>query len=195
MIGFSDDGRHYRVREGNAEALVAPDLLHARWHPWPDVDVETFLLPHSHGHVRIHVIRTPRPLATSEGGFAVPRTDGERDLRATDADGALVETKADASLILNLGSAAARTPLIHLSLPNTNLISARTWVPQLRATIPAGQTTLACFVCASPDRGVVRAGRAHSAVPDLDFLRERIRRIGRVPGAMSGRVAVVNATF
>ena len=190
MLGLSDDGRHYRVRESNAEALVSPELLYARWLPWPDVEVESFVLPSGIGHVRIHRIRTARPLATSEGGFAVARTDGERDLRETGADWALAETTTDASLIVSLAGIPARLPLVHRALPNTNLMSARTWVPQLRAMIPAGETVLACFACASPDREAVRATLAERPTATaVDALGARIRRTGQVPGAMSGRVS------
>ena len=45
--------------------------------------METVLLPHGDGHVRLHRVRTPRPLATSEGGFAVLRVD----LRGTGSSG------------------------------------------------------------------------------------------------------------
>ncbi|WP_293855382.1 DUF2264 domain-containing protein [uncultured Alsobacter sp.] len=189
MLGLSDDGRHYRVREGNEEALVSPEVLYARWHPWADVTVETVLMAHGAGHVRLHRIRTPRPLATSEGGFAVARTDGDRDLREAGDDWALAETSTDASLIVDLGPSTLRQPVVHRALPNTNLMAARTWIPQLRGTLQAGETVLACFACASPARDVVRAALAgRPAVPDFEALVERIRATGKVPGAMSGKV-------
>ena len=73
MLALSDDNRHYRVREENAEARIAGDVLFARWHPWKDVTVETWLKPASPWHIRIHRITTPRELHATEGGFAVAR--------------------------------------------------------------------------------------------------------------------------
>src|SRR6185312_4698430 len=60
MIGFSGDGRHFRVRESNDVAKIAGDCLYARWHPWPDVEVETWLVPSPPWHIRVHRITTPR---------------------------------------------------------------------------------------------------------------------------------------
>ena len=79
-LAFSDDGVHYRVRETNAEAKLAGDILYSRWSPWPDVTVETWLVPSAPWHVRVHRIRTPRALQTAEGGFAMARRDFDRDI-------------------------------------------------------------------------------------------------------------------
>ncbi|RYE79881.1 MAG: DUF2264 domain-containing protein, partial [Hyphomicrobiales bacterium] len=62
MLALSDDNRHYRVREENAVAQIAGDVLYAKWHPWQDVTVETWLRPASPWHIRIHRITTPREL-------------------------------------------------------------------------------------------------------------------------------------
>ena len=45
MLGLSDDKRHYRVREENETAQIAGTTLFSRWRPWPDVTVETWLVP------------------------------------------------------------------------------------------------------------------------------------------------------
>src|SRR5215217_1181265 len=50
-LAFSDDGRHYRVRESNEVAQIAGDTLFARWKPWSDVTVETWLLPANPWHI------------------------------------------------------------------------------------------------------------------------------------------------
>lgn len=120
------------------------------------------------------------------------RTDGDRDRRETGEDWAAVETSSDMANLVSLGATTPRQPLVHRALPNTNLMSARIWLPQLRAMIPAGETILACFACASPDRDAVREALATlPALPAPEALRERIRATGRVPCAMSGRVAEV----
>ena len=43
MIGFSDDGRHYRVREEQRGRADRRQQALRQWKPWPDVTVETWL--------------------------------------------------------------------------------------------------------------------------------------------------------
>jgi hypothetical protein len=153
MLALSDDGRHYRVRETNEVALIAGDRLFARWRPWSDVAVETWLVPAAPWHIRIHRINTPRPLQTTEGGFAISRADGDEDHRTAEAGRAEIVGKSDRAAIVDLSPGAPRTGHVQPALPNTNLIDARTWVPQLRGAIPAGTTVLAAAVLALPTGG------------------------------------------
>jgi len=187
MLGFSDDGRHFRVRESNEEARLAGSTLWARWKPWPDVEVETWLMPLGHGHLRVHRVRTPRRLQTIEGGFALARTDGSRDALTETADGAMIETPTDCSFIRNLGSSVPRRPRAHRAPPNTNLISARTWVPQLLCTIEPGETVLVAQVLAMADRqGARTAWAACPPPPTIETLERLMKTEGVVVGAMSG---------
>jgi hypothetical protein len=150
MIGFSDDGRHYRVRESNEAALMAGDSLYARWKPWRDVIVETWLMPANPWHIRIHRIQTPRPLHATEGGFAITRADLNADTYE-DGDGrGLARSATDLSVILDLTEGAKRAGRAHRAMPNTNLIAAKTIVPQLAGEIPAGTTVLMTAAMALP---------------------------------------------
>ncbi|WEX10124.1 DUF2264 domain-containing protein [Chelativorans sp. AA-79] len=150
MIGFSDYGRHYRVREGNEVATIAGDKLYARWKPWTDVTVETWLLPANPWHIRVHRIETPRPLSATEGGFAIARTDLNADVCEEGEGMALARSVSDVSIILDLSEASKRGGRAHRALPNTNLVSAKTIVPQLRGEIPAGTTILVTAAMALP---------------------------------------------
>jgi hypothetical protein len=148
MIAFSDDRQHYRVREANAVGRVAGDALYSKWHPWPDVTVETWLKPASPWHLRIHRINTPRPLHSTEGGFAVPLGDGRSNSAGTGQGYAIGHFPHDASAIADLdGNRAGR---LMLPTPNTNLLAATTVVPQLRGDIPAGVTILRTVAMALP---------------------------------------------
>lgn len=151
MIGFSDDGVHFRMRESNELALIAGDRLHARWRPWPDVLVETWLVPANPWHVRIHRITTPRPLHAKEGGFAIERADFAADL-CEDATGrAVAHGRTDVSAIRDL---SRDTPLrqgrVASPIVNTNLIVAKTLLPQLSGQIQAGTTILITTAMALP---------------------------------------------
>ncbi len=171
MLAFSDDGIHYRVREANEVVRLAGDVLFSEWSPWPDVVVETWLVPASPWHVRVHRITTPRPLETAEGGFAIPRQDFEADTLVAEEGTAHAIGAEDFSGIRDLGSTVPREGLVRKAPPNTNLIAAKTLVPQLRTKIPTGDTILACAVLAA--RNTPAAAEAWSnrpAVPDMEAL-------------------------
>ena len=176
-LALSDDSRHYRVREQNDVARLSGDTLYAEWHPWPDVKVETWLLPASPWHIRVHRITTPRELHTTEGGFAVARADLNTDIVVEAPGRAVAQTPTDVSAIADLGSSVTRTGRAHKALPNTNLIVARTLVPQLRGRIPAGVTVLATAAMALPPDLADAALAAPPPMPELAAL-EALARSG-----------------
>ena len=179
MLAFSDDGLHYRVRETNEEAKLAGDTLYAKWSPYADVTVETWLIPASPWHIRLHRITTPRPLQTAEGGFAIARRDFEVDTLSSETGAAYVIGEEDFSGILDLGSTTERKGLAQKAPPNTNLIASKTLVPQLRATIPSGQTILVSAVLAEKDPSSVGgAWTKPPARPDIDALRALVAEKG-----------------
>lgn len=175
MLALSDDMRHYRVREDNEVAQIAGNMLFARWKPWDDVTVETWLIPAGDWHVRVHRIETPRALHATEGGFAIGRADLDAD-HCEEADGvARAQSETDLSQIFDLSTGAKRRGQVQKALPNTNLIVAKTLVPQLLGDIPAGTTVLATAVSAT--LADVDPGEA-PAMPDLGELEALFRREG-----------------
>src|SRR5258706_13795734 len=91
MLAFSEDGRHFRVREGNQEARIAENLLYAKWSPYSDVIVETWLLSAAPWHLPIHRINSPSPYRIIWGGFAGPPPDaGPRGAKEEDPGNASV---------------------------------------------------------------------------------------------------------
>jgi len=185
MIGFSDDGVRYRVRGGNEVEALADDTLFARWRPYPDVEVETWLSWHRPFHVRVHRVTTPRALHTAEGGFAVARAASERFSVAPGR--ASVETPTDLSAIIDLGSSVDRVGKAHIAPPNTNLVASRTSLPQLLATIPAGRSVLASAVIAQRDPQAIRHHLAMPPpLPDIAALEQAVLRHGR-PVTIAGR--------
>ena len=158
MLAFSEDGKHFRVREDNDEARIAGDCLYALWRPWGDVEVETWLVPANPWHIRIHRITTPRFLHVTEGGFAIELP--ERDVHSrVEAEGrALARTGYDLSVITDLvGTRAGRA---FSALPNTNLVFSKSLVPQLRGEIPAGVTVLVTAAMAMPAGAAAEAALA-----------------------------------
>jgi hypothetical protein len=127
-------------------------------------------------HVRLHRIKTPRPLQTAEGGFAVARADGTADKTHDAAGQAWVLSATDFSGIVDLGSSVMRQGSANKVAPNTNLIAAKTTVPQLRGSIPAGETVLIAAVIASPEREAAQAAWSRPpAAPDLAALESLIK--------------------
>jgi hypothetical protein len=190
MLAFSEDGLHFRVRETNEEALIAGTMLYARWRPYADVVVETWLLPRSPWHVRIHRIRAPRRLSIAEGGFAIPRADQYRDVDRFDevAGAATAVGEADFSGILDLGSTVPRRGVALKAPPNTNLIFAKTTVPQLRGTIEAGETLLLTAVVALADaQAGLRAWGSPPSAPDLAEIEALFAAGARRVGAIAWR--------
>ncbi len=148
MLGLSDDGVHFRMRETLEEALIAGDNLYSRWKPWGDVTVETWLVPANPWHIRLHRITTPRPLQTSEGGFAIPRADFNADIAEQDGGRAIWHGQTDTSAVLDLSPDITRNGAAISAIANSNLIHAKTLVPQLRGEITPGTSVLATAVVA-----------------------------------------------
>ncbi|MCZ7455495.1 DUF2264 domain-containing protein [Rhizobium rhizogenes] len=171
MLAFSDDGLHYRVRETNEKVLLAGDSLRATWKAFPDVEVETTLVAAGDWHIRLHRITSARPLSVTEGGFAIHRNDGDSDAITETAGHASADCGTDISAIIDLGSVISRQGIALKALPNTNLVNAKTTVPQLRGDIPAGETLLACAVFAGltgPESQKILA--AVPVLPDIGAL-------------------------
>lgn len=177
MLGLSDDGLHYRVREGNTKAEIAGDVLHAMWHPWADVTVETWLLPANPWHIRVHRITTPRPLHGTEGGFAIARRDLNADTYVDETGRAVAKGLTDVSAIVDLGG--NREGKAFRALPNTNLVVSKTIVPQLRGDIPVGTSVLMTAAMALPTGGDAEAALASvPPAPDLATLETLFAREG-----------------
>ena len=180
MLGLSDDGVHFRMRETLEEANIAGDKLYSRWKPWSDVMVETWLIPANPWHIRIHRIATPRQLKTTEGGFAIERSDFDRD-RAEQAEGRAVwRGHTDISAIVDLSPMSRRMGHAMSPIANTNLIHAKTNLPQLRGEVPAGIAILAAAVVAMPLSGQDPIFlNAVPDLPDLDELENLFRSSGK----------------
>lgn len=186
MLGFSSDGLQFYVRQANEQVLIADDVLYARWRPSGDILVETWLYWHGDFHVRAHRVRTERSLTAKEGGFAIARSDMLADTLQNEAGKAVVATTHDLSAIVDLGSSVVRVGKAHVAQPNTNLIAARTLVPQLTAEISPGTSTLCAAVLASADPTAGRSTLKRLPPPaDLPALEALIKAKGRPVTLMS----------
>ncbi|MEV4381404.1 DUF2264 domain-containing protein [Streptosporangium sp. NPDC049644] len=142
-LAVSDDGTHWRPCEVPECLSARGGLLHARWTPWPDVEVDTWLLPRPPWHVRVHRLRSGRGLSSAEGAFAVDRDPAAH--RAAEGPGhARLDSPAGLCVIEDLRG--ARSGELVLPLPGTNVIVPRTVIPTLRGEHEPGEHWLACAV-------------------------------------------------
>jgi hypothetical protein len=178
-LAFSEDGLHYRVRETNEEAKLAGNVLYSKWSPFKDGTVETWLVPAAPWHIRVHRIKTSRVLQTAEGGFAIARRDLEADTLFAEGGRAYAIGEEDFTGIVDLGSSVGRAGLAQKALPNTNMIVAKTLIPQLRGEIPAGETVLITAVLALKDvTAVTREWTKPPTAPEIGALEELMKTQG-----------------
>ena len=184
MLGFSCDGRHFRVRESNELVRIAANVLYAKWTPDTGIVVETWLLPASPWHIRVHRIRSIVACQIIEGGFAINRPDNDLAVQEAQA-AACVRTYGDFSGIRDLGSTVLRTGRILDALPNSNLLHARSLVPQLLGEIFSGETVLTTAVLAlgCPDNGQA-SWEAIPRCPELTELEELVTKNGKAVSVM-----------
>lgn len=149
MIAFSDDGVHYRVRDGESDARIGDDWLWSAWSPMRGVTVETWTIARPPWYLRVHRIVTEIEVMTREGGMAIARTDAPPRVSEADGRQARVETEADVSVLVDLGE-VVRAPRVLQAAPNTNVIFPRSWVPQLSAKLAQGTHWLASATMARP---------------------------------------------
>ncbi|MFI0731501.1 DUF2264 domain-containing protein [Streptomyces sp. NPDC021225] len=142
MLALSEDGAHYRVREEPGSTEVDEDTVRCVWHPWPDVEITTWLTAAPPWHLRTHRIRTGRALHTAEGGFAIDRDQG------LTRQGCAGRARAwgPAGLTGLIDSDGQRTGQVVDCLPGTNVLARRTALPTLTGHLPPGEHWLRCAV-------------------------------------------------
>ncbi|KAK9453581.1 hypothetical protein V1511DRAFT_503953 [Dipodascopsis uninucleata] len=164
MIGFSEDGMGIRIRT-DLKARISGKVLYSSWYPWSDVSVQTWIIPKGQWHIRVHKIASARNLISVEGGFAIPAMIARNLMKIhTSAHSSCVVGEEDFSGIVDLTE--TRSVKVNFPEPNTNMMFAKTAVPQLRGDIKANEvTTFACAVIANPDISILE--NDWRTVPDM----------------------------
>ena len=151
MLGLSEDGEYWRTRRDFVgESFVADETVHARWRPWPDVEIETLLTFAGDWHIREHCITTERPLHTAEGAFCVPL-----DEQASASAGTSVREAEWSALVISRDRASGirdltetRRAAVLKPDPTSHLLWQRTLLPVLRGTLEPGEHRLITAVFA-----------------------------------------------
>lgn len=158
-LALGDDGRHWRVREEHESWSVDAQSIRARWQPWPNAEIDTWLVPLARWHVRAHRIRTSRALHTAEGAFCVPHD--ETALSSIEEHSALASAGDRTSAISDL-TGKRRGEIVYPD-PNGHLLWPRTLLPTLRGELEPGEHWLVSAVYAAADGDTQAAASPPSA--------------------------------
>jgi hypothetical protein len=138
-LSLSDDGRFFHVREHCVDGEVRDGVAYARWQPWPDVELCTWLVAEPTGHIRLHRLRTARKLWTLEGGFAVGYTD-RTTMQSKPGE---VHSPQGASVLHDFVG-RREAGFVELGA-NSHLLSPLAAMPTLRSVHEPGEHWLACW--------------------------------------------------
>ncbi|MGG6312982.1 DUF2264 domain-containing protein [Paenibacillus macerans] len=151
MLALSEGDNLYRVRRRNEETRIEDNVLYARWKPWRDVCVRTWLVAALPWHVRIHRIATERELDAAEGGFALGLGDPGAEAHLTLPEGGVgVSNRNGKCAVVNL-LGYDRSELIYPQA-NTNVLHPQTVIPTLRGHLALGRHWLIAAVYGEPVR-------------------------------------------
>jgi hypothetical protein len=148
MLALSHDNRDFMTRSEIEDARIGEDWLWSRWMPAPGIEIETWLIARAPWHIRAHKITTERPLITTEGSFAIERTDVAPARNEFGETRGVIATADAVSLAVDL-SPKARKATSRRAHPNSSLYFPQTHVAHLSGEIPAGTTWLVGAFAAS----------------------------------------------
>lgn len=170
------DGESWRVRRLPIDATIvgrgtANVHLRSGWKPWPDVEVETWLIPPQTSwpnyYLRVHKLTTSRPLLTSEAGWATygQGSDGRALVQAFSGETSRggdeeigwsrAVTRAGVVGVVDIpvkGGRGDRKGRLVQSDPNSNLIFSRSILPSLAGEVKEGVTWMAVAVFGFPEK-------------------------------------------
>ncbi|WP_319476470.1 DUF2264 domain-containing protein [Marispirochaeta aestuarii] len=155
MLLVSDGEEFYRYRTESSDHQVTDAWVFSRWKPYRGVEIATWLGPVDQGrwHLRVHKVKSDRPLKTVEGGFPLPYGDEfyplPDDEKRKSVGESSVSTGQGSSRIVDFG--AHRNGLLVTASPNSNIMHPRVIIPTLTSEHAPGEFWLACLVHAHPD--------------------------------------------
>lgn len=172
-LALSDDeGETFKERRATEKARLEHSAdgkrvwLRSMWYPWKGVEVETWLVPPNpespNWHLRVHRLKSDRPLRSAEGGWAIysQGKDGRHLAQATGEDfGTFAEngmasatSKAGVSRITAMEGPKRRGEPLRTDA-NSNLMVNRAIVPTLHGEHEPGEQWLVTAVFGLPGKG------------------------------------------
>lgn len=166
MLALSEGDRLFRVKRLCEETRIREHVLYAKWKPWRDVEVRTWIAAGLPWHIRIHRISTERMLDAAEGGFALG-LGLLNSSRTGDGAASASGTFGTSAIYGMLGYDTAELIYPHA---NTNLLRPRTVIPTLRAALEPGTHWLIAAVHGTPSA----SGTPSIEEPSMEDVKERL---------------------
>lgn len=140
MLALSEQDELYRVKRNVVEKEVKETHLYMKWRPWKDVMVQTWILPGLPWHVRVHQIKTERPLDIADGGFAlgIDHTSEEQLVK----EGVGIGMVNDNGMVGCIDLMDEHKAILIRPNANTNLLYKRTVIPTITSSIQEGEHLL-----------------------------------------------------
>lgn len=174
MLGLSLDGLNALVRTTCLDARIDDAMVYSKWKPVAGVEIESWVIAMPPGHIRVHRVTNSVSIEVAEGGFALDR-ERYGTLKNSDENGiAKMENDADFSAIRTLGSDDPRVGRSLVCPPNSNLMAARSNVPQLVGKLEPGTHILGAYIVASPNKAAAtKAFSIDVEMPSIEELEAR----------------------
>ncbi|MDR1904522.1 MAG: DUF2264 domain-containing protein [Treponema sp.] len=167
MLMLSEGDGYWRERRNISARVSGLNWTMSVWNPWPDVQITTMLVSLGAWHVRIHRIKSERPLMTVEGGFSIPRYDkyGGGMLNASPEEHeAIAAFPWGASRIAAVEPDSRRAASLVIPAPNLNILYPHAVIPVLEGSVEQGFSLLASAVRAGDVEPVMS-----EAVPQVEL--------------------------
>jgi len=129
------DDEFFRMRYGVENFEIFEDYLYSKWLPWPDVTIESYIVPLFPWHMRLHIVNTGRRVTLADGGFAISR-DGYYKPASDDNSCAIIRDDSTSAIV---SLAGGHEPQLVWAEPNTNLMVPRTIIPSMIAKANPGK--------------------------------------------------------
>lgn len=145
-LAVSDSEYNYSTVFGYKNFKIHDNYVCGDWQPWPDVDIQSFIIPFYPFHIRVHIIDTERPFNLIEGSFSAPK-DGKEI--SVNGNSVFYQSSVGTTGIISFNE-SLRTELGEPE-PNTNVYYQRTVLPQLVGKIEVGKSVLISGYYGSPE--------------------------------------------
>lgn len=144
-LALSEEGEFYKSKFQTKESLLFENQIHTTWEPWSDVEIKSTIVPLFPWHLRIHKIKTGRPLIARDGGFSNPVSPKSK---VTDTE-IWVESDVGVTAIKSYTQNAH----VELSpvLPNVNIYFPQVQYPYVTYEVPVGEHFIVTGFLGAPE--------------------------------------------
>jgi hypothetical protein len=147
-LALSEGDNHFRICDECESFMINKEYIYRSWKPWKDVRVQTWIIPFTPWHLRVHRITTQRPLESCEGGFSfareLERITCSKEMIEYNENGVIAAPPWCASGMFDLNN--KRVAKIIMPEANTNLLYSRTLLPVLLGRHNPGDFVLSSLV-------------------------------------------------